>query len=179
MAKHNKRLNGTCAYCGRAGALTRDHIIPQCLFDGDAPKDLPVVHACHRCNNVKKSESDTFLRDVLVCDTDAYNHPVVQRILHSQFERAVQRNQSALVRYVGPRLQPVERFTSSGVFAEIEYGAPLPLRKVTHMLGTMTRGLYRFNLHRAMPQDVEFTVHRIQNVPTLLPIVQTAVRLVY
>lgn len=177
MAKHHKRLNGACAYCERKGALTRDHVIPQCLFDGDIPKDLPIVHACHACNNVKKSDSDTFLRDALVCDTDAYHHPVVQRIIHSQFERAVQRNQSALVRYVAPRLRPVERFTPSSLFSGIEYSAPLPQDKISNVLGTMTRGLHRHYLHCAMPENVEFTVLRVQNVPDTLPIVQTAVRL--
>lgn len=177
MAKHRKRRIDACSYCGRTATLTRDHVIPQCLFYGSVPSDLPVVHACQSCNNTKKSESDTFLRDVLVCDEDTFHHPTVQRIFHGPFTRAMQRNQSALVRYMAPRVGPIPRHTSSGLFAGISYGAPLPLGIVTHVLGTMTRGLYLHYLHNRLPNNVEFTVQRIHNVRDALPIVQTAVNI--
>jgi hypothetical protein len=108
---------------------------------------------------------------------DLSHHPIVQRILSSQFSRAVLRNQSALTRYVAPRLRPAASFTQSGLFAGIEYGSPLPLGKITEVLATMARGLYYYYIRAAIPDAVGFTVHRIRNVAVTLPIVQTAVNL--
>lgn len=177
MASHRKKHVDRCAYCEKHTTLTRDHVVPQCLFAGAVPNDLPVVYACETCNSAKKSAGDTFLRDVLVCDEAAFHHPVANRIFQRQFTRAVQRNQSALARYVSPRLRPVAAHTESGLFAGIRYSAPLPRGVVTQILSTMTRGLYLYYLRDRLPKDVEFEIQRIHNVRDSLPIVQAAVNL--
>jgi hypothetical protein len=82
-----------------------------------------------------------------------------------------------LARYVAPRMRPIARFTQSGLFAGIEYGSPLPLGKISEVLGTVARGLYYYYLRAAMPDEVGFSVHRIKNISDTLPIAQTALSL--
>jgi len=53
------RWFGKCAYCGRAGPLTRDHVVPLALGGtNDIDNILP---ACRRCNGRKRAmTADTF-----------------------------------------------------------------------------------------------------------------------
>lgn len=46
-----KRDNYTCAYCGKDGATTIDHIMPQSR--GGENTWLNLVAACQKCNNIK------------------------------------------------------------------------------------------------------------------------------
>jgi HNH endonuclease len=178
LAKRNKQHLGTCAYCGIDARLTEDHVIPQCLFGGKVPADVPTVGACKTCNGIKKSTDDTFQRDMLVCDIDTYQHPVARAIFESQFSRAVSRNQSPLARYVRTQIKPVELVTPSGLFVGIAFGSPLPQGQATRVLRTIVRGLYGYYTSNLLPEpdSVEFQVHRLYDWPAMLPIVQEAVR---
>ena len=55
-----RKVYGDCPYCGEYDKLTRDHVIPECLFpDGvPLPGNLPKILACADCNNKKKSGHD-------------------------------------------------------------------------------------------------------------------------
>lgn len=54
MMVHGER---TCIYCGAAGDLTMDHIIPQCKGGPDIPANI--VPACKKCNS-SKMDRDIF-----------------------------------------------------------------------------------------------------------------------
>jgi hypothetical protein len=85
MAKHRKVVSGPCAYCDQEGRLTRDHVLPQCLFQERIPLDIPVVYTCRQCNNNEKSQDDTYLRDMLARDGLAVASDVVQAIRQGAF----------------------------------------------------------------------------------------------
>src|SRR5258706_11644364 len=127
MARHRKKIFGTCVYCGKEAQLTEDHVIPQCLFGGNVPKDIPTVYAWATCNGTLKSQGDAFLRDLLVFDMDTCNHPVARRLFDDKVVRAISNNQSALARYVSDKLSPIEVFTPSGIFMGAAYATPLPV----------------------------------------------------
>lgn len=111
---------------------------------------------------------------MLVCDIDTFGHPVVQAIVNGKFSRAVNRNQSRLTRHISTRMRLVPSFTPGGVFAGYVYGALLPKDDVAHILGMIVRGLHQYYLHRPLVDDAEFTVHRIKDIGTVLPIVRVA-----
>jgi hypothetical protein len=81
MPRRPKR-NGVCPYCGQYGKLTRDHVIPQCLFPDDEPLpgDIPKIHVCMACNNRWKSQYDVYLRDMLVNDMAWVKNPMAQKV---------------------------------------------------------------------------------------------------
>lgn len=169
-AKVEKR-QGICVYCGRIDLLSEDHIIPQCLFPGKCPSDVPKVYACERCNNIVKSANDTYLRDVLFMDMHSAQHPIVQE-LWGKFARAVHRNQSSAARQALPTSQLVALHTPSGLFREWAYELTLPRGRVTEVLSMMTRGLYQFYVGKKLPQTSQFEVARVQG--NIEPAVTTA-----
>jgi hypothetical protein len=181
VAKRKRGQEAPCAYCDSVEELTLDHVIPRCLFgekkDQKAPPDTPVVYACRRCNGDKKSLDDSYLRDMLVCDMDSWQHPVARRLAEGAFTRAFLNGQSALARDIAKKLRPIEVFTPSGLYAGIAYGAEMPQGRISRVLATMVRGLYAYYTDARLPENAEFTVHRIRDLARVMPIVQMALQM--
>jgi hypothetical protein len=161
--KQAKKANtqGICAYCGKIEKLTQDHVIPQCLFIGSLPGDIPKVYACSTCNNTAKSSNDTYLRDALITDIDSSQHPIAQR-LWEKFARAALRNQSVLAREVVQRSQLVPLHTPSGLFAGWAYGFEPAQQRNTAILSMIVRGLYHFYIGKRLPSQTQFDVFRMR-----------------
>jgi hypothetical protein len=157
-----KKIRGNCAYCGEYNKLSKDHVIPQCLFTDNLPGDIPKVYACTTCNNVAKSGNDTYLRDALVIDMDSSEHPIIQQ-LWEKFARAVQRNQSELANeIVQQKIQRIELRTPSGLFAGWVYGFKPENDRTKPLLSMMVRGLYHFYVGGTLPEIIPFDVFRIR-----------------
>ena len=161
--KNSKKIKaqGICSYCGRIDRLSEDHVIPQCLFIGNLPSDLPKVYACSLCNNTVKSTNDTYLRDTFVVDMDTSQHPIVRQ-LWENFSRAVERNQSRLAKEIVNRSQLVSLLTPSGIFAGWAYAFEPAQQQKTAILSMMVRGLYHFYIQKRLPTQTQFNVSRIR-----------------
>jgi hypothetical protein len=97
MGKKGKRKVGECAYCGELRKISKEHVIPLCLFKRPYPPRMITVPACDQCNN-KKSLDDDFLRDLITTDLYGSQSPIAQEILKGKVLRSVQRNSSELWR---------------------------------------------------------------------------------
>ncbi len=162
MAKKKKaKAQGICAYCGKIEKLSEDHVIPQCLFIGNLPGDIPKVYACSSCNNTEKSGNDAYLRDALITDMDSSQHPIARQ-LWEKFTRAVLRNQSVLANEMVQRSQLVPLRTSSGLFAGWAYSFEPAQQRNTIILSMMVRGLYQFYIGKRLPSQTQFDVFRIR-----------------
>lgn len=165
MAKRKKakkaKIQGVCAYCGKIEKLSEDHVIPQCLFIGNLPGDIPKVYACSSCNNTVKSGNDAYLRDALITDMDSSQHPIARQ-LWDKFARAVIRNQSVLANEMVQRSQLVSLHTPSGLFAGWAYGFEPAQKRMTDILSMMVRGLYHFYIGKRLPLQTQFDVFRIR-----------------
>lgn len=93
-----KRRSGTCTYCGIEGKVTREHVIPRCLFEPVPEVGLILVPVCRGCNNNEKAKLDEYFRDRLIFDTLVKDHPTVRRFRAGAYRRAVDRNHSKLTR---------------------------------------------------------------------------------
>jgi hypothetical protein len=96
VAKQKDPIIGPCAYCGTETKLTLDHAIPECVFRDKAakprrplPEDMPIVYACAKCNNDKKSLDDGFLRDLVTMDADSYQSPIAQEVFQAVRRAAI------------------------------------------------------------------------------------------
>lgn len=76
------KLPKACAYCGDVRNLTRDHVIPRCLFPRPLPAAMLTVPACRSCNQ-RKAKHDDFLRDVLVTDIAAEDNAAAQAVFEN------------------------------------------------------------------------------------------------
>jgi hypothetical protein len=113
---------------------------------------------------------------MLVCDMDTWQHPVARQLAEGAFTRAIANGRSALAHDIAKKLRPVEVFTPSGVFTSIAYGAEMPLGRVRRVLATMVRGLYAYYTGDRLPENAEFTVHRVRDLPRVMPIVRAVSR---
>lgn len=155
---NRKKVMGVCPYCCKQAILTRDHVIPQCLYTNGVPGNSPKVYACSHCNNELKSRLDTYFRDFLVLDIEGSEHPV-SKSLFPKLARAIRRKQSLMALHA-MQAQLVPRFTPSGLFVDFVYSTQLPDQSITTELSMMTRGLYYFYTQQILPQNVSFTIHR-------------------
>jgi hypothetical protein len=78
----------SCAYCGAAADLTRDHVPPRVVFPKPRPKDLITVPACRPCNVSAGPDDEYFgaaLRVAVLLDPAG---PLGGRPLHSGVDLA-------------------------------------------------------------------------------------------
>jgi hypothetical protein len=87
---------GICTYCGQWEKVTRDHVIPECLFIPPLPLNMITVKACKKCNEGWKSGDDSFLRDFLCIDLQGSTHPIAQTLFDGKVMRSVGSNKSKL-----------------------------------------------------------------------------------
>lgn len=146
---------GICTYCGSVSDVTDDHVIPQCLFPGKIPTDVPRVWACQHCNGVVKSQLDTYLRDLLVTDMHSSRSPIAKQ-LYPKFERSAARNRSKLARDIIQKHQLVELHTPGGVYGGQAYTSQEVDAKLLDILSIYVRGLYAYYYHKPLSKDVEF-----------------------
>lgn len=150
-----KTIHATCVYCNTIDDLTKDHVIPQCLFPDGIPIDAPKVWACETCNGVIKSRLDTYLRDFLATDMHTSRSPIVQQMI-PKFHRAVKRNQSDLAQDILQNSQKVELRTPGGLYFGQAYTIPTATDKTLEIMTMYVRGLYAYYHHKPLPQGMEF-----------------------
>ena len=74
------RNKGFCVHCGSRKNQTRDHVPSRIFLDDPLPTDLPVTHACFKCNN-GFSRDEEYLACLLKCVSSGHVDP-------SKLERA-------------------------------------------------------------------------------------------
>lgn len=167
MSKRQRsRKEGPCAYCGQQGILTRDHVIPRCLFDGVAggvPSDVPRVGACHQCNNAKSAD-DTFLRDVLVRDVRLIEQPIAQNIRHGAHERSIIKGKSQY-----PRAASRQRYAPSPTGSGLLIPEPiLPKDRLHGIFARLVRGLMIAYEDYELAGTTNFDVARAKDTKVVL-----------
>lgn len=83
----NKKI-GICAYCACEKQVTREHVIPNSLFEGVECKTRILVPACEECNNHRKSQWDENFRNYC-CLAMRPDHPRFEH-LGDSFHRSLE-----------------------------------------------------------------------------------------
>jgi len=160
VAKHRKRRRGLCAYCGQMCEVTRDHVIPKCLFTMPLPKVMVTVPACDACHG-KKSRHEDFLRDLLTMDIVGSESPVAQRLFHEKVLSSHRQGKSLVCRIAMAQARQTPIVTPAGVYVDECYVAHLDLDRVIEMFSFIVRGLY-FRLRKVvLSPDCKFDVRRL------------------
>jgi hypothetical protein len=102
------RKIGVCAYCGKEGEVTRDHIPPNTFFSRPLPADMLTVPSCAGCNTSFKNDDDYTLA-VTALDFRVAGHQDVLGKM-STLARALQRREAK-----GFRQSLVKDSTSTGL----------------------------------------------------------------
>ncbi|CAN5546028.1 hypothetical protein BH10ACI3_BH10ACI3_26290 [soil metagenome] len=160
MSKKKKKL-GICVYCGESKEVTREHVIPRCMFPGPLPNDVVVVPACEPCNK-EKGKHDDYLRDMLTVDAQTSASDSAQTVLTGKVFRAAEKNHSQLIRAAKAKgkFEPVH--SSGGIYLGHGYAVPLEEDRVNHIFSLIVRGLYFKTTGLLLPQDAVFEVKRLE-----------------
>jgi hypothetical protein len=149
---------GSCDYCGGLDYLTRDHVIPRTLFNGNVPSHPrpPIVNACQTCNNVIKSGDDILLRDILGTDYQAHLSGHIGETF-AAVRRATRRKQSEIAPYVQDARLTMIR--SGGILVPA-YELRIPQGRIERAISNVVRGLSIYYAHRRLPDNTQFVVRR-------------------
>jgi len=158
--KQGKRRVGICIYCGRLEKLSRDHVVPRCLFTKPYPLQLITVPACDRCHG-EKSRDEDFLRDYLIVDVQGSQSFTAQAIFATgKVQRSLRRNSSDLLRSVllAARVEPF--YTEAGIYLGDFPQAPIDQQRLERIFARMVRGLY-FDVRQVrIPDNYQFVLRR-------------------
>src|SRR4051794_28908981 len=93
--KERRRTQTMCVYCGDMAICTEEHVIPQGLFNKDAPppKNYVKIQVCQPCNS-RKARDDSYIRDIFVSDVANTGNPLAEPVLNGQVHRSIQKNWS-------------------------------------------------------------------------------------
>jgi hypothetical protein len=155
----------TCVYCGDQKELTREHVVPQCLFPKPLPSIMVTVGTCFECNNGKSSD-DAYLRDFLVADMAAGKSPVAQQLRTGKFKRSVQTKRSEIAKVALNRAYRKPRHTPGGIYLGSPIAVPVDQRRLERSFERMVRGLYYHVWKDHLPRDYTFEISRIDGFQT-------------
>ena len=92
--KKGEQRQGTCAYCGKEGPITRDHVIPRTLFTV-LDNQMVTVPACAACQ-IEKSRGERDLRNYCNWEIGGSMHPDAETHIRKVLEKADERTKEWL-----------------------------------------------------------------------------------
>lgn len=156
-----KRRIGECVHCGKMAELSKDHVIPECLFVKPFPPNLITVQACDKCNNAK-SKDDDYLKDLLVCDIFGNQSPIAQKIFQEKVRSSQRKNKSVIGRDAVTKAKIQPFYTKGGLYLGHLPTYPLDEMRLTNLLARIVRGLYYDACQLRFPKGYTFDVHQFR-----------------
>jgi hypothetical protein len=150
---------GECCYCGEIKVLTKDHVIPVCLFKQPYPANLITVPACSGCNSAR-SRNDDYLRDLITTDVYGNQSPIAKGIFEDKVLRSSRRNKSLMVREFLSRASSEPLYTEGGIYLGHFPSAPLDSDRIRSIFSTVAQGLYYDHRRQRIPSSYVFEVLR-------------------
>lgn len=159
MKRKRKRKVEECVYCGEVKEVTRDHVIPECLFKRPYPKNLITVPVCHKCNNAK-SKNDDYLRDFITTDIYGNQSPIAQEIFRDKVVRSCRSNRSLMTREFLSKAHLEPFYTKSGIYLGDFPSARVDSKRIKTIFSMIARGLFYDHRRQRIPDDYVFEVFR-------------------
>lgn len=158
--KKGKQKIRECVYCGELKEVTKDHVIPTCLFIKPYPLNLITVKACNDCNKAK-SLNDDYLRDFLVGDNWVSQNPNTRKL----FEKMVSshRQGKSVIGRDSENKAKLEPFhTKGGIYLGHYYFIPINSERIETTFKTILCGLFYDAKRKRIPDNYIFKLKRIQ-----------------
>jgi len=151
------RRRAECAYCGNVSEVTREHVIPKCLFTKPFPPNLITVPVCEPCNHAK-SHNDDFLRDWLTMDIFGSQSPEAQAVFDDTVLRAIRDGHSKISKQLLSEAQLKPFTTKNGIYLGDIPSIQLDEERVNEIFTTIVRGLYYYQFKDCLPEGLSFTL---------------------
>jgi hypothetical protein len=152
----SKRLKQSkeCAYCGEIKITTKDHVVPQCLFEKPLPSNMITVEACVECNSLKAKDDDYF-RDYLLSDFSTSNYSKAQRLFSSKTIRSIGRNSSTFAKQIRQ-----SKFVRHNIYDNEVVEIETDLTRLDDLLKRIVKGLFYAAKKKRMPNNISIDTKR-------------------
>lgn len=154
--KKNKLLrNGTCAFCGKQGEVTKDHIPPKGLFPDPKPSNLITVPSCLDCNN-KTSDDDQYFITVLSLDMrsdEIATANVNMKTLRGLIRQDSEKFKENLIKDA----RPMELRTPSGLYAGKTVALSIDPFRLWKTVEKVAKGLVYRITHKVVTEEYVLT----------------------
>jgi len=144
-------------YCGTIDDVSRDHVVPRCLFIRPYLQNPITVPTCDRCNG-EKSLDDAFLRDFLTIDFRGSQNPTAQALFGTKVQRSLRRNSSDLLKSTLPNVRVRSLHTRGGIYIGDFPQGQFDGDRLRRIIAKMVRGLYYDALKERIPEDYHVDV---------------------
>ena len=155
----NRRKIGVCAYCSQTAEISRDHVIPRCLFPRPLPQDMRTVPACDACNQ-RKARHDDFLRDMLVTDVAAEDSDVTRQLFKDKVLRSHEKCKSLVARISLNDSKPLPYLTRDGQ-VDVAHVTDFDPERADEMFDFIIRGLYHTVRGENLAPDTKVVARRL------------------
>jgi hypothetical protein len=156
-AMHQRRRKGICAYCGRHGPISKDHVPPLGLFADPKPLNLLTVKACDRCHS-QWSKDDEYFRIRLCLNDQARGHPDVNANLPSIFDGLNRPDFAGLKRDLLADWRTVDITSPGGIYLGRRAGFEVDMPRICGVVERAVRGLYYRERKECLPKDHDVRV---------------------
>jgi hypothetical protein len=148
-----------CIYCGQLKEVTKDHVIPKCLFTQPYPLNLVTVPACDNCNR-EKSLNDDYLRDYLVTDNYVSQSPTAQEIFIQKTLSSQRQGSSVIAREVVSKARFEPLYTKGGIYIGDFPSLQIDGKRIETIFKTFVKGLYYDSQKKLFPDGYVFDLRR-------------------
>ena len=156
--KKGKRKIRECVYCGEVKEVSKEHVIPKCLFIKPYPPNLITVKACDDCNNAK-SQNDDYLRDFLVADNWVSRSPTAQKVFEKMLSS--HRQGSSVIARDSVKKSTIEPFyTNAGIYLGDYHFIPIDSERIENIFKMLVGGLFYDARRKRIPDDYVFKLRR-------------------
>lgn len=157
-----RKNNGECAYCGIISELTRDEVLPRCLFSKPRPDNLIKVLACARCNNEEKSRDDDFLRDLILSDRNSMKNETAKNLFDTKALSSINKNKSFFARQTAPTTKRIPEYSEAGIYLGEVYQIRVNGDRVHKIFSRIVTTLYYWKTHQRIPPNCEFSIEQVK-----------------
>lgn len=165
-----------CAYCGAAGATTRDHVPPRSIFGKPTPENLPTVPSCATCNN-GASNDDEYFRDVVAMHHRVSKHPEARSAVEAMVRAAGKPNKRGYAEATVRRFTTVDAITAAGIHLGAVPAFRVDTERMQRAVSRYVKGLYWYEHKLRLPPEFEVIVRaNPEGIASLQPEIEQVLR---
>lgn len=140
LGKRKKPRVGSCAYCGREGPITDDHIPPKGLFPVTLQKSLLKIPSCSVCNN-GCSKDDEYLRTIIALSANSHRDEALDQVSSTTVRSLARPEASRFREAIMTGLQETFIQNECGVFVPATLGS-VDLTRLDRAITRIIKGLF-------------------------------------
>lgn len=141
-ASSSRTKTGVCAYCGRQGSISRDHVPPKALFGKPRPNDLITVPACEGCHS-GTSKDDEYFRAILLSSELVGKHPEAQKAQEVLIRGLKRPEHGGLLKDLNERIGEVEVWSPEGyLYLGKRPAIEFDVNRIQRVIARVIRGLF-------------------------------------